>query len=1806
MPRYGGGKENFDEQSKKLDAIDGRLTDIERKEGVVADGEEKLGKATDANTQKRRVNTAAKKEGADVTERAAAVANEEAKAIDVSTASIERNRIARERRAAATEREAVNAQRAARGAQDPLFAAAYGVDPLSQHALRRELGVGQGRAANLQAAVRSIPDPNVYPGALTRVQAAERAIVQADIDLAAAKKGYKRAIDAGDLAAAEAAKADRIAAEASQASARAELESAHSAIELAEARRVEISRLAEQQIVSGNLAGLAPALARTGAAPGGLGEVARQIAASRAAQEAIVSGNLAGLAPGAAKAPSAPAGGVGGTLASHYEAQAAAAAQATAAADAHAAAMHIDEQAQLANAQAASAVARENIAETITRNTGALRQQGVALATVSQAMHKHGALTSEFILAAARGETTLRELGNQALITAGKFGGWTAAAGGLFAAAGAIKEIGKGAIESSGGVHTLQRVINQPFTPSQAQGAFRDLAKEFNVPIETAVDAVYRMGQRFHSLPQAVEAARASLYSFKTGEVDVATSTENLLAIVNGFGLSSKDLASVYDQINQAQNTFGIRIGDTEAGLAKAAGTYRNAGGDLNYLLGLTVAISRATNRSGQEIGTGIARGVNEIRKSVNQAKLEAQGVTVIPDNFQKTLQNALRVAQNNPRADRQQIASGLFGNQYARLIAPVLRDQKVLNAALSDTSPEKSKGSAQRELAKVMQQADEQIHKVGITLQRLGAALSDAGAFKLAGALLVGLNSVLDLAVKIVDIFNLIPSPFRETLTIMGELMLTLKLLQRFGATNRLQGTPLGFLANPDQQYAARARSGLRGARDAAFDEQESTQRAAYRQTRVYESAKAEAEAAMEAEAHLLNDENATTQQKIDAADRTVKTSATLTRAEERMIAATNAAQDARLQAAAADEEYAALRGLSNKEVAARAREGVPVPRSIDRPSSEGVENAVVRTGATTNLEEVDRQRQAVNALGNPAAERELTARAQRVEGALRARADAMAPMIRAGGNLGTAVNAGIDKTVVMAGRVTDTLTRVPGKLTGLRAGLANIARTLGPLDIALIGLIGFSLLDEQLSKLTEDLDKAGDDLGKIGYHDPKAARTKLDANLKTLVQGGQGIGGRTSDFLSELNDKVNPVNLLSTLGKEISGNYESARQKRERLIQENQQDQEHLDLIQDLQGRARAAGTAIPQQTYKQATDRIKHDQELRRAGLISQREFDHRMALHAIEVTTLLDPTAADVRKGATAVANANRVAGSLEEYTKSLRKLDPDTLAAQVGALASEIGTFGGNNHDLNRLQAAYGEQARRWVGSSSPADIQKLMAAREAYITTITNMVQAELKVALAHNFSPASRQAAYSNAAASYQRLIVLNAQRQLAGQQGKVAQAETAVARIQDNINKGGDYNYDNTFMGIPIREGVGVPELRARLIKAKEHLANVRKKAGAFTKEVDAAGKVVAGLAADMRDAALQDYQSGTQTTLDLEQSRTRDPVTAAREAVKKAQEDLAYARAHFKARSDQVRKAIAALNNADKALADALTQAAQDIGDAQDDLAAARAGDDPIAVAQAAQNKAARAMAGAKNRSDRTHALADTIRANNQMEQAVRDREAARIDVLESTTTDPVTQAHDEVRKAQAALRGTTGAARLTAQAALNRARTAARDAELQAREGDIDFELQMGQVSNSQAITMYQRLLQIRNLSKQQRRDILLKIHQLKSDAANEASGFDLDVGSLKLPTIYDVRRAFDPIRRQVHDSQRSVLAEAGAQSAHIRNNVNHMYSSRAEVQANVTVIVRDRNAAGEVFSAIDRALGTTLRARMRSQRLRGAA
>jgi hypothetical protein len=320
------------------------------------------------------------------------------------------------------------------------------------------------------------------------------------------------------------------------------------------------------------------------------------------------------------------------------------------------------------------------------------------------------------------------------------------------------------------------------------------------------------------------------------------------------------------------------------------------------------------------------------------------------------------------------------------------------------------------------------------------------------------------------------------------------------------------------------------------------------------------------------------------------------------------------------------------------------------------------------------------------------------------------------------------------------------------------------------------------------------------------------------------------------------------------------------------------------------------------------------------------------------------------------------------------------------------------------------------------------------------------------------------------------------------------------------------------------------------------------------------------------------------------TGDSVAVARAAEAAAQNTLAALRASG-ADANKIKEALANVKQSHVATLAALGQQDSQMVAAQGAMLSANASADPTGGARAratvtnAQNALAQvARDPSLHGKDRQIALINaraTLRsANIALANFYRDQAnqmaQARFDLKESRVDDPVKRAQIELAKARDAIRrARTPQERVQARTQYNNQKRALRDTRLQAREDDIDFDLDMDKITRDQAINQYQALLKSHNLTKAQRQEIMRKIKQLRDDSANAAQGFDLDVGDIKLPTIYDVRRAIGGLKQGLSQG------------------------SRAQVNSNVQVNVQvtDPKAAPKVFDAIDQALGTGIGAGM---------
>jgi hypothetical protein len=164
----------------------------------------------------------------------------------------------------------------------------------------------------------------------------------------------------------------------------------------------------------------------------------------------------------------------------------------------------------------------------------------------------------------------------------------------------------------------------------------------------------------------------------------------------------------------------------------------------------------------------------------------------------------------------------------------------------------------------------------------------------------------------------------------------------------------------------------------------------------------------------------------------------------------------------------------------------------------------------------------------------------------------------------------------------------------------------------------------------------------------------------------------------------------------------------------------------------------------------------------------------------------------------------------------------------------------------------------------------------------------------------------------------------------------------------------------------------------------------------------------------------------------------------------------------------------------------------------------------------------------------AVIDVFKANSSLgialaEAAGRTVDAARLRLQE---------ANREVARAKQKSGGVRSADVVNAEAGQVAAEAAYRDAALQDKLDTIDFNQSMGTLTARGAIAALQAILKATNLTKQQRRELQLKIKGLQDDlrANLTGSGFNIP-DQIKLPSAYEVRRSLgiDKYAKFIHKS-----------------------------------------------------------------------
>lgn len=1291
------------------------------------------------------------------------------------------------------------------------------------------------------------------------------------------------------------------------------------------------------------------------------------------------------------------------------------------------------------------------------QSSAAVHQYGASVNT----LRKHGAATTEFLTALGRGQASIREIGYQAAATAGKFGAWTAASFGVFAALDSIVKVSKGAIAAQSGAAGLKRFIPD-IGQGEAVGGYTKTSRELNVGIQDVADSQSVFARVFKNETDSLTAARTALLAYKLDNIEAADSNRYFTAIIQEWGATAQELPGIFDQISAAQRRMGARVSEVLPAVARSAAAVKNANGDLTDLIAIAATAQVASGQTGNTVGTALARGASNFSRSPSSQKVfEKYGLN--NSSFTQLIIDAAKKAQSLSGAERTEVAKAIGGPQYgARIFQPVLNNYARLQRTRGVVAPGAAAGSAQQELDEVLKRVDEKVKRIGTDLEQLGANLQQSGLLSGLGVMLEVLDKTFVAANGVLRVFNALPAPLRTTAAVAAQLYVTSRLLRKanVGAGLEARGGALGAIGQriqggPGATQFRQLQAGLgsevqfyQGQREAlsrrSAELATQHERAVIRQGQFLSAGPAipaGANAAKRAEAELRFTQEANAiQAKVNTASDVLldaKTEETIVN--EKLAAITT--RNAEITAAGNRNARAGLVAAETYGVQAPVLAGHV--RSFDKPTGE----RVVPVGAAAAVE------------GEVAANAAL-------EQATVVNAEAATALAASEAKLAAAATAAAAETEAAAAASKRSATGLLARARGIGIG--------GALGGALIGFIAF---DEIKHSMEEADRRIADEAHSLST--PSQNVTGVRSNLKKITEFmKQGIGQTAAGMEQFQKDtKVLTDRYAKQSAPSVRSTYRTAHATGGLSGQSAYQ---AARARVDDQAAAAARGQKLSPNLYGRSYDEL--ETALTKAGTKfdgnPQRFRDYfrkvtTAAYHSIDATQNGGKglNAALDRLAAINAAFFQKGKPSKSDPFSQFRAATLDQNTAYVQTLQDQAALGNRAPHLFSQLSHAFVFSGSIQGGTSNEKALQALQVQQQAVIKQAQDDTQRLLDKAErlpAVKRAPIYRQA-LNGIKRDHQTLQRAFDQRQ--------QQLRNAVKALNDLREQRALYRERQASHGIAPSKSPFDDQI-SQLSQQTKHLKGTMKILAKFLQvafaQLAALFGSVSGTAKQTREQIAQDQQQRVQEQLQL----------------LAAQGGLAEAQA------GKSGKSAAAINSLNKQLAYAKAHGAD-----QTTILGLEAD-----IANAQQQAA-----------DDAQQRAEDLRAKQQ------DAISATYDLKRSTTDDPTKLALYDYQEAKALARtGGTPADRKREQARVNETRRGRAEALRNRQIEHAELYHDIGRISDQQLINVYEKAIKDTKTGTEYRRQLREKLLRLKHDAS-QSDALDLNVGNIRLPTIYDIRR-----------------------------------------------------------------------------------
>lgn len=239
-------------------------------------------------------------------------------------------------------------------------------------------------------------------------------------------------------------------------------------------------------------------------------------------------------------------------------------------------------------------------------------------------------------------------------------------------------------VKTEDAVVSLQRVLNDDSLSDETiSGKLYDLAVKYGQTFENANEIAQNFARTGMNWNETIKATEAALLALNVAELDATQASDGLIAIMQQFGYEASNLTGIIDILNKTADNYAVTTDKLLTALQRTGSSAKNANLSLEQTVGIVTALSEATGRSGENLGTAVNSLIQFSTKSSaldTFAKLSDNMATLVED-FRHGKGTVLDIWQGlsaeikNASGSNENILSGLFGDDDWRSLNEELQD---------------------------------------------------------------------------------------------------------------------------------------------------------------------------------------------------------------------------------------------------------------------------------------------------------------------------------------------------------------------------------------------------------------------------------------------------------------------------------------------------------------------------------------------------------------------------------------------------------------------------------------------------------------------------------------------------------------------------------------------------------------------------------------------------------------------------------------------------------------------------------------------------------------------------------------------------------------------------------------------------------------------------------------------------------------------------------------------------------------------------------------------------------------------------